>query len=291
MAKNKNVLPVSFFNSNLISIMSISLVLFLIGLFFIVGLLSKELSVYMKENFSFSIILKEDVKDTDVRRTQRYLNELPSVKSVKYQSKEEAAREMIAELGEDPQVFLGFNPFQASFEVRLHSEYMNEDSLQIVQKQLASYAAVSELVYPEDMMQVVNHNIWRIGVILFVLIVALVLISFALISNTIRLLIYSKRFLIYTMRLVGATNAFIRWPFIKYNLISGLFAGIIAICMLMGVLYSQQKLAGLELIVPWDKLWMVYATVMVSGILLSALSAHLAVNHYLRMERGRMYYI
>ncbi|MDR2469724.1 MAG: permease-like cell division protein FtsX [Tannerella sp.] len=293
MTKNKKTFPVSYFNSNLISIMSTSLVLFLIGLFFIMGLLSKELSVYMKENFAFSIVLKDDVKEADARQMQKNLNAMPFIKSVKYVSKEDAAREMIAELGEDPQLFLGFNPFQASIEVRLKSEYMNADSLQTVQKKLASSAGVSELIYPEDMLQIVNHNVQRIGIILFVLIIVLMIISFALISNTIRLLIYSKRFLIYTMRLVGATNAFIRRPFIKYNLVSGFLAGILAIMMLMSALYMLQKLAGLGLepIVPWDRLWMVYVTVMVAGIFISAVSAYLAVNRYLRMERGKMYYI
>ena len=273
--------------------MSTSLVLFLIGLFFIMGLLSKELSVYMKENFAFSVVLKDDVKEADVRQMQKNLNTMPFIKSVKYVSKEEAAKEMIAELGEDPQVFLGFNPFQASIEVRLKSEYMNADSLQTIQKKLASSAGVSELIYPEDMLQIVNHNVQRIGIILFVLIIVLMVISFALISNTIRLLIYSKRFLIYTMRLVGATNAFIRRPFIKYNLVSGFLAGILAIMMLVGALYMLQKLAGLGLepIVPWDRLWVVYVTVMVAGIFISAVSAYLAVNRYLRMERGKMYYI
>jgi cell division transport system permease protein len=291
MATDKKIFPVSFFNSNLISVMSVSLVLFLIGLFFIGGLLSNELSIYMKENFSFSIVLKENVKDADIRQMQKNLNTLPFIKSVRYISREEALEEMVAELGEDPQVFLGFNPFQASIEMRLKSEYMNQDSLRVIQQRLTSYAGVSELIYPEDMMQIVNHNIWRIGVVLFVLIVVLMMISFALISNTIRLLIYSKRFLIYTMRLVGATNAFIRWPFIKYNIISGFLAGSLAILMLMGALYAQQHLAGLELIVPWEKIWKVYAAVMLLGILLSAASAYLAVNRYLRMERGRMFYI
>jgi cell division transport system permease protein len=291
MATNKKIFPVSFFNSNLISVMSVSLVLFLIGLFFIGGLLSNELSVYMKENFSFSIVLKENVKDADIRQMQKDLNTLPFIKSVRYISREEAAKEMVDELGEDPEVFLGFNPFQASIEMRLKSGYMNQDSLRVIQKRLTSYAGVSELIYPEDMMQIVNHNIWRIGVVLFVLIVALMMISFALISNTIRLLIYSKRFLIYTMRLVGATNAFIRRPFIKYNIISGFFAGALAILMLMGVLYAQQHLVGLELIIPWSKIWKVYAAVMLLGILLSVTSAHLAVNRYLRMERGKMFYI
>ena len=122
---------------------------------------------------------------------------------------------MVAELGEDPQMFLGINPFQASMEVKLKSAYANPDSLQQIEKKLTSYTNVSELLYQKDIMQVVNNNVRRIGLVLFMLITILVLISFVLISNTIRLLIYSKRFLVYTMRLVGATPAFIRRPFIR----------------------------------------------------------------------------
>jgi cell division transport system permease protein len=291
MAENKKTYSVSFFNSNLISIISISLVLFLIGVFFIIGLLSNELSVYMKENFSFSVILKENPKEADILQMQKKLNSLPFIKSTKYISKEDAVKEMIVELGEDPQVFLGFNPFQASIEVRFKSEYMNQDSLQVIKKKLDSYAGISELFYQEDILHIVNNNIRQVGIVLSVMILLLMLISFALINNTIRLLIYSKRFLIYTMRLVGATPGFIRWPFIKYNMINGFFAGILAILMLIGALCLQQKFVELELVIPASKLWTVYGMILVIGLLLSIISAYLAVNRYLRMERGKMYYI
>lgn len=292
MAANKKSAPISFFNSRLISVISISLVLYLMGLFFIVGLLSNELSVYMKENISFSIILKEDVKKTDIQRIQQSLADESFIKSVEYISKERAAKEMEAELGEDPQTFLGFNPFQASIEVKLKSEYANADSLRHIEKKLTSYTNVSELLYQKDMMQMVNSNIRRIGVVLFTLIIILMLISFALISNTIRLLIYSKRFLVYTMRLVGATPGFIRRPFIRHNIISGFAAGVLAIMMLVGTLYyMQNELNGLDRILQWNDLMLVYAAVLISGIGLSVLAAYFSVNRYLRMKRGKMYYI
>ena len=229
MTASKKKAPISFFNSRLISVISIALALYMMGLFFIFGLISKELSVYMKENIAFSILLKEDIKEADIRQMERQLNAQPFIKSAKYISKEEAAREMVAELGEDPQMFLGINPFQASMEVQLKSAYANPDSLQQIEKKLTSYTNVSELLYQKDIMQVVNNNVRRIGLVLFMLITILVLISFVLISNTIRLLIYSKRFLVYTMRLVGATPAFIRRPFIRYNIVSGLIAGVLAL--------------------------------------------------------------
>jgi cell division transport system permease protein len=290
MAEHKRIFPVSFFHSRLISIISIALVLFLMGLFFIIGLLGEELSVHLRENISFSIYLKDDMKDGDARQLQKRLNNLSFVKSTKYISKEAAAREMVGKLGEDPQVFLGFNPFQAEIEVRLKSEYTYADSLRKVEKVLTSYADVSELQYEKGTLQMVNNNIKRIGLILSGLILVLLLISFTLINNTIRLLIYSKRFLIYTMRLVGATPGFIRKPFIRHNIVNGFFAGITAIFMLTGTLHVQKDLFGLELIIHWSKLWAVYGMVLIIGVLLSVTAACFAVNRYLRMDRGKMYY-
>ncbi|WP_314749349.1 permease-like cell division protein FtsX [Tannerella forsythia] len=292
MTASKKKAPISFFNSRLISVISIALALYMMGLFFIFGLISKELSVYMKENIAFSILLKQDIKEADIRQMERQLNAQPFIKSAKYISKEEAAREMVAELGENPQMFLGINPFQASMEVKLKSAYANPDSLQQIEKKLTSYTNVSELLYQKDIMQVVNNNVRRIGLVLFMLITILVLISFVLISNTIRLLIYSKRFLVYTMRLVGATPAFIRRPFIRYNIVSGLIAGVLAIMMLMGTLYYLEgELAGLEQILRDEGLLVVYGAVLVLGVVLSVLAAWFAVNRYLYMARGKMYYI
>jgi cell division transport system permease protein len=292
MKENRKKPPVSFFDSSLISIISISLVLFLMGLFFLVGLLGQELSVYMKENISFSIVLKDGLRDTEIQQMQRSLDAQPFIKSTEYISKEQAAAEMINELGEDPQVFLGYNPFQASIEVKLKSEYANTDSLLVIERRLTSHTNVSELIYQQDMMQLVNNNIHRIGFVLVVLILILMLISFALINNTIRLLIYSKRFLIYTMRLVGATPAFIRKPFIRRNIYNGFFAGILAIILLAGTLYYlQRELVGLEQIVQWKGLAIISILVLGLGILLSVGAAFLAVNRYLQMERGKMYYV
>lgn len=292
MTGNKKVTPISFFNSRFISIISIALALYMVGIFLLVGLLGTELSVYMKENLTFSIVLKEDLKEADILQTQKKLEQMPFIKSTQYISKEDAAKEMVEELGEDPTVFLGFNPFNASIEIKLNSAYINSDSLKIVEQKLMSYSNVSELIYQKDMMQVVNDNVKKIGIALFVLILVLMTISFVLISNTIRLLIYSKRFLIYTMRLVGATPAFIRRPFVRYNIVSGFFAGILAIILLAVTLFYLQKgMIGLHHILPLEGLLVVFSLLLVLGVMLSIVAAHFAVNRYLRMERGRMYYI
>jgi cell division transport system permease protein len=262
------------------------------GVFFIVGLTGHDLSVYMKENLSLSVYMKDDIKESDIRQMQRELSRLPFIKSTRYISKAEAAREMAGELGENPESFLGFNPFLASIEVKLKSEYTHADSLKIVEKRLTASNNVSSLIYQKDMMNIVNRNVPQIAFILTVTICILVLISFALISNTIRLLIYSRRFLIYTMRLVGATPGFIRKPFIKYSIINGLIASLLAILMLAATLYYVEAgLTGLVQISDWRKYVAVFAAVLVSGILISMIAAYFAVNRYLRMERGKLYYI
>ncbi|WP_106830603.1 cell division protein FtsX [Parabacteroides pacaensis] len=292
MTESKKANSISFFNSRFTSIISIALVLFLLGLILLIGLLGQKLSVYVKENISFSIILKDNSKETDIKKMQKQLDARPYIKSTEYISKERAAKELEEELGENPETFLGFNPLQASIEVRLKSEYANSDSLRVIEKQIKSYTDVSELLYRKDMMQMVNDNLKRVGIILLTLAAILMIISFVLISNTIRLLIYSKRFLIHTMQLVGATSGFIRRPFIRYNVVSGILAAILAIFMLMGALYYiQNELSGFINLLDMDSLLVVFGAVLVMGILLSIVATYFAVNKYLQMSVDKLYHI
>lgn len=177
MAEKNKVGAVSFFNSRLTSIISISLVLFLLGLIFLMGLLGNKLSVYVKENISFSIILKDNQKEADIKKMQKTLDAMPFIKSTEYISKEQAAKELEEELGENPETFLGFNPLQASIEVKLHSEYANPDSLQLIEKKIKNYTTVSDLLYRKDMMQMVNDNMKRVSIILLGLAVILMALS------------------------------------------------------------------------------------------------------------------
>lgn len=292
MAENKNISSVSFFHSRFTSILSIALVLFLMGLICLMGLLGNKLSIYVKENMSFSVMLKDDIKDLDIKRMQKSLDALPFIKSTEYISKEQAAKELEEELGEKPETFLGFNPLQASIEVKLRSQYANPDSLKMIEHKIQSYSSVSELLYRRDMMEMVQHNMKRIGFVLLGLVAALTVISFVLISNTIRLLIYSKRFLIHTMQLVGASPGFIRAPFIRYNVVSGIVAAVIAICMLTGVLYYlQSELTGFIQILDVPTMLIVYGAVLAMGIILSVCATYISVNKYLKMSFDKLYYV
>ena len=254
MAEGKKVSSVSFFNSRLTSIISISLVLFLLGLVFLIGLLGNKLSVYVKENISFSIVLKDNQKEADIKKMQKTLDALPYIKSTEYISKEQAVKELEEELGENPETFLGFNPLQASIEVKLHSEYANADSLQLIEKKIKKYTSVSDLLYRKDMMQMVNDNVKRVSLILLTLAVMLMAIS--------------------------------------YNVVSGIFASIFAILMLTGALYYlQNELSGFVQLLDIKVLIIVYAGVLIMGILLSVTATVFAVNKYLRMGVDKLYYI
>ncbi len=292
MADYRKVGTASFFHSRLTSIISIALVLFLMGLIMLMGLLGNKLSVYVKENLSFSIVLKDNIKETEIKKMQTKLDALPYIKSTAYISKEQAAKELEEELGENPETFLGFNPLQASIEVKLHADYANPDSLPLIEKTIKSYTSVDELLYRKDMMELVHNNLQRLGVILLTLAAVLTLISFVLIGNTIRLLIYSKRFLIHTMQLVGATAGFIRAPFIRYNLVSGLIASLLAIMLLTGSLYYlQHELDGFIQLLDMRSLLIVDGAMLVLGLLLSTIATVFAVNKYLRMKVDQLYYI
>ena len=292
MAEKYKVRSVTFFHSRLTSVISIALVLFLLGLICLMGLLGNKLSVYVKENITFSIVLKDNQREADIKKMQKKLDALPFIKSTEYISKEQAVKELEEELGENPETFLGFNPLKASIEVRLRSDYANPDSLPKIEHYIKQYTSVSDLLYRKDMMEMVHNNMQRIGLILFVLAAMLMAISFVLIGNTIRLLIYSKRFLIHTMKLVGATPGFIRRPFVYYNMVSGVIASLLAIGMLSGFLYYlQSELTGFIQILDMKTLLVVFVLVLILGILLSAVATIIAVNKYLRMNIDRLYYI
>lgn len=258
----------------------------------LMGFLANNLSCHVKENIGFSIVLNESAGEQQVHQLQRMLERSDYVKAAQYISKEDALKEVMIELGENPEDVLGVNPMQSSIEVKLKADYANTDSLALIEKKLRDQVVVSEILYQKDLIQSVNDNMSRIGLILLALAVVLMIISFALISNTIRLGAYSKRFLIHTMKLVGATPAFIRRPFIISNIINGIVASVIAMLLLSGcVYYLMTEMENFTTLLSVPMMLLVFLTVLVLGIILSAVSAYWAVNRYIRMDRDDLYYV
>lgn len=292
MEKSARITSATFINSKVTATISIALVLFLLGLLVMLALFANKLSIYIKENLSFTIILNDKMSNAEIKQLQKSLDLATYVKSATYISKEQAAKELEEELGENPDDFLGFNPLSASIEIRLKSEYANSDSIQMIEKDLKTKTNIQDVLYKKELMQSVNENMNRAGLILAILSSVLLLISFALINNTIRLMIYSKRFLIYTMKLVGATDGFIRKPFLQANLISGIVAAFIAITMLLGLLfYLSEGISNFSGLMSIDTLIIVFIIVLALGIGISLIATYWSVNKYLRMNIGEMYKI
>ena len=175
---------ISFLNARMTSTLSVSLVLFILGIMVLMGFLATNLSRHVKENIGFSIVLNESAGERQVHQLQRMLERSKYVKAAQYISKEDALKEVMIELGENPEDVLGVNPLQSSIEVKLKADYANTDSLAVIEKNLRGQVIVSDILYQKDLIQSVNDNMSRIGLVLLALAIVLMLISFALISNT-----------------------------------------------------------------------------------------------------------
>jgi len=281
-----------FLNILLTSTISMSLVLFLVGLVFLLFFVARDMSTYVKENLNLSIILDDNTGKLDEQRIEKFLTGSPYAKSVDYISKADALKDHISSLGENPQEFLGYNPLKASIEVKLHEVYANNDSVIKIENKLKSFAGVNRIVYQKDMVSLVNENVNKLSIILLVLAVILLFISVALINNTIRIALYSNRFLINTMKLVGATPRFIRKPYMINSGVNGIIAAAFSIFLLGGVVYFVQNEFGISgLIFHSTNLIFVIFIVLLCGIVLSAISSYFAVNKYLKMHSGDMFLI
>ena len=274
------------------SSISTTLVLLLLGLVVFFVLAANNLSVYVRENINFSVLISDDMKETDILKLQKRLNNEPFVKETEYISKKQALKEQTEAMGTDPQEFLGYNPFTASIEIKLHSDYANSDSIAKIEKLIKRNTNIQDVLYQKDLIDAVNENIRNISLVLLALAVMLTFISFALINNTIRLAIYSKRFLIHTMKLVGASWGFIRRPFLKRNIWSGVLAAFIADTILMGAAYwlVSYEPELIRVITP-EVMLLVSGAVLVFGVVITFLCAYLSINKYLRMKASTLYYV
>ncbi len=273
------------------TVVSIALVLFMIGLLGLVILHAKKLSDYVKENISLSVIMNDNVKEADIMQLEKTIDATDYVKSTNYITKEEAAEELKEDLGEDFISFLGYNPLLPSIDVRVNANYANNDSLVIIENSIIENTNVKEVFYQKSLVQMINENLKKISFIILGFSLLLLIIAFALINNTIRLSVYSKRFLIRSMQLVGATQRFIRKPFIITGIVQGIIGAFVAIGLLIGVLYfSRQELPELIDLQEIDLFLSLFAFVMIMGLVISWISTFFAVRKYLKIKTDYLYY-
>lgn len=282
----------SFFNLHFTTTVSVALVLFMVGLISFLFIFTHEMTNYAKENIGFSVVLRDDCSQNDISRIEKFLASAPFVKSSFYISKEQALADHVADLGEDPTKFLGFNPLQASIEVKLRANFTDSANVAQARQKVTVFKGVQEVVYQEDVISLLNKNVQRLSIIFGAITLVLLFISIALINNTIRITVYSDRFIINTMKLVGAKAWFIRRPFIRKNLLNGLWAAFIAIGLLAGAVYYIQNEIGATLNLYQPKFWLpVVVVVFVVSFVIIFFAALSGVNRFLRLKTDDLYYI
>ncbi len=276
--------------SYITSVVSITLVLFLLGIAGILILNTRKLSDYVKENIGISVYLSADAREVDIFSLQKTLDAKKYVKETRYITREKAAEDFQKELGEDFVDFLGYNPLPSSIDVKLHAAYANPDSFAVLEKEFRKYPLVADVAYQKDLIYAVNVNIKKISMAIFIFSILLFVIAVTLINNTIRLTVYSKRFIIRTMQLVGAHHFLIRRPFLVRGVTQGVFASLFAILLLSAALYiAENQLGDLYSFQDYRILGIVFGLILITGLLIAWFSTLLSVNKYLNMKTDNLY--
>lgn len=287
--KNKS-LNRKIVSSSVSVIISLSLVLFVLGLLSLFLINAQRLTNYVKENIGFSIMIKENIKEIELIEFNKILDGESFTKSTEFISKEEATKDLENELGEDFVSFLGFNPIMASIDVKLNSNYANNDSLNNISRELQKSKIVHEVYYQKNLIEKLNNNIRKISFFLLIFSLILFFISFALINNTIRLSVYSKRFIIRTMSLVGAESQFIQKPFLINGVYQGLYSAIFAVFLLIGsIQLIQKETASILNINDLQIIGIVFIVLFCSGVIISVASTFFAVRRFIYSNEGELY--
>jgi cell division transport system permease protein len=272
------------------TVFGIAMVLLMIGLLGLILVHAKNLSRYVKENIVLNVFVDDAAHETDVLQMQKQIEANPMVKQTLYVSKELAARNLQKDLGEDFVKFLGYNPLSQSLDVYLKAEYANNKDIEQFKATLLKNPMVKEVKYQQPLVDQMNENLTSISLVIIVFAGIFVVLSVALINNTIRLAIYSQRFIIKSMQLVGATKGFIRKPFLLYGVWHGLLGGLIATIVLILTLYlAYQQVPDLVILQNYTEFGLVFLAVIGIGIFISGFSTFLAVNKFLRLKLYDLY--
>ena len=272
-------------------ILSIALVLFLLGVLGLLVLNTKKLADHFKEEITVSVFLKDSAKEVEIGQLQKSLVLSEYTKSAVFVSKDEAAEEHSAEIGEDFLEFLGYNPLKNSIDINLNADFVNTAQVDSIAQSIASQSFVEEVSFDRPTLDLLTRNVKRLGLGILIASALFTLIAVLLINSSIRLSIYSKRFIIKTMQMVGATKSFIRKPFIWTNIKLGIIGAVLALLGLAGVLfYLNQNFPQLGLLQDMVQLGIVFAGVLAAGVLISLASTYFATQRFLNLRTDDLYY-
>ena len=271
---------------------STAMVLILLGVVVLTVFTGLNLSSYVKENLTVTMVLSPDMSDQEAQRLCGLVEQQPYIAKANFVSKEEALKEGTKELGADPSEFAGENPFTAEIELQLKANYANNDSIKNISSQLKTYNGVTDIDYKQDLIDTVNNTLGKIGLVLIILAALLTIVSFSLINNSVRLSVYARRFSIHTMKLVGASWGFIRKPFLKRSVLLGLLSAFIALVVLgIGRYALWVYEPDITTVLNWEVMTITVCVVIVFGVVITLFCTYFSVNKFLKMKAGDLYKI
>ncbi|MFT3676277.1 MAG: permease-like cell division protein FtsX [Chitinophagaceae bacterium] len=276
--------------SYFMSILGVTLVLFLLGIIGWLVINANKLGNYFKENVEVIASLRGDLNPKDSVALMDYVSTKPYVRNIQFVTKEEAKKRYLSDGNESWDKVLDYNPLPNSINFKVKKEYMNKDSLQAIRADLEQQTYVSDVKYPEALVDNLNKNIQKISVILLAVAIILSLVVIILIDNTIRLAMFSNRFLIKTMQMVGATRWFIAKPMNVRAIINGAISGVIAIAaVILVIMVAERVLPEMKAIHDNATLAILFGGLIVLGIGITLISTHRSVLKYLRMKLDDLY--
>lgn len=277
-------------------VLSISLALFVIGVFGLLIIYSKELERVVRENIKIQVYLKNHINEAQhlqIRKnlsSRYFISKKDPEKAIQFFSKEEAAKQFIKDTGEDFQHFLGENPLRDAFLITIDPQYHDKASMNKIKIEVEKISGVFQVYYVENVIDSINKNVTKIGIILGGIASLLLLTVVLLINNTLRLALFSQRFLIRSMQLVGAKRWFIQQPFLLRASLHGCISGIIAAGLLLVLVsFANKRIEDLSLIQNSNRITLLLGTLILMGILVALFSTYRAVRKYLKLSLDELY--
>ena len=282
-----------FFNSKFTSAVSVSMVLFLLGCTLSVAMVAKNMSDSILEKIALTVYIKDNVAKEAIQSIGNYLNAQPYTKQAAFISKEQAIRDVCAEIGEDPEEFVNYNPLPNAYVINVNAQYANNDSITVLAQRLTAFDSVEKVDYQKNMIHTIVRNVNKIAFALLCATLLLLCISYVLIHNTIELLVHSDRFMIHTMKLVGATGRFIRKPYLKQGLLIAIVAFALVVVYILAMNYffredipfSMLQMKEADVYVP------LFGSLFLCSVLITTVATYFAVNKYLKKNSDDLYYM
>ena len=278
-------------SSYLSVVISMTLVLFVLGTLGVLVLSARDLGAAVRENFTFTLVLDEDIPEAELRTLLKAQQLASYAKSAELVTKEQAAAHLQEDLGEDFVSFLGYNPLSNTIDINLRAEIVAVGDLDVLKKELIAQDYIIDVLYDRDLVGLINDNIEKITYLLFAAALLLLMVALALINSSIRLTIYSKRFLLKTMQLVGATSGFIRRPYLINSLLLGILSTILSVALLLlsGWAFNQY-FPAFALLITRETFLMVSLLLLILGLIVPGVSTAIAIRRYLKLRTNELYY-